>query len=736
MRCSLKTLVRGQQLATYLLLIIISLAPRLWQIGHYLTPDEFLSMRFARDFVGGLANGDESLTLGWGYPGIVPVWFHGAGLLILYGLTRLGWIDPFPPELSLETFLGALDALPLPYIIAGQVGNVILVVILLCLVYTVGLHLFGREAAFVTALLLTLDPTLLGYSRLAHMVIPHALLMLLSIMTWLLWWQQRRWIWLLLCGVFTGLALVTLSVSFLLLPSMMGISWLLWGQGRIGLRNEAKDELKPGSALPIPQKGENQIPLSRRLGGASYLNFLITLLIAFTALIFTASLSVFIVWPALWTDPIAAVTVTLDRLLSSSQAGFGDLGTFWLGEFVAGPGPSYYPIVWLLKVSPLVMVGLIAGLVAWRSLLKEDVFICLWAYALFYMAVMSIGSAKNVRLILPALTAMAPLAAYGLLHLRSKLANLRLLQILSLSSSRQAHELILHGLFFFCLALTLVYSPYYLSYYNPLVLGWRWAPQTMQVGWGEGLSDAARYLNQMPDIEQKTIAAWYDWLYSPYAKGQVLPLSGWNAVTADYTVFYVNQVQRNIPDPNLITYFQRRRPEHVIRKNGIDYAWIYPSVSQVQALSGQVRPLPEQARPLFLQMGEEVVLEGVEIASQAELVDKAETAFAGVNVTLYWRALKPNLPEYFVYLRALDEANEIQARSDSPPVMNFWPTTAWVVGELVSDVQRLPRPRETERAIYRLEVGLYHPDTWVVLEPQSGEHGPGGGVIIGEIAFD
>ncbi|NEP82337.1 MAG: hypothetical protein F6K39_31830 [Okeania sp. SIO3B3] len=44
----------------------------------------------------------------------------------------------------------------------------------------------------------------------------------------------------------------------------------------------------------------------------------------------------------------------------------------------------------------------------------------------------------------------------------------------------------------------------------------------------------------------------------------------------EYTVLYVNQVQRNIPDPNLIWHFRNERtPEYTVRLNGIDYAWIY-----------------------------------------------------------------------------------------------------------------------------------------------------------------
>jgi hypothetical protein len=43
--------------------------------------------------------------------------------------------------------------------------------------------------------------------------------------------------------------------------------------------------------------------------------------------------------------------------------------------------------------------------------------------------------------------------------------------------------------------------PYYLSYYNPLMGGPRKAPQVMQIGWGEGLDQAGRYLDRNPSPE-------------------------------------------------------------------------------------------------------------------------------------------------------------------------------------------------------------------------------------------
>jgi hypothetical protein len=126
-------------------------------------------------------------------------------------------------------------------------------------------------------------------------------------------------------------------------------------------------------------------------------------------------------------------------------------------------------------------------------------------------------------------------------------------------------------------------------------------------------------------------------------------------------------------------------------------------------------------------MGETVVLEGYEV--------RPDTSVQGLVVTLYWRALRADLPDYFVYVRAVDDAGQIHARTDSPPVMGFWPTSRWEAGKLVADEQVMTSPPEVEAGVYRLEVGMYDPQTWAVLGPASGEQGEGGGLLLGEVTL-
>lgn len=661
----------------YLSLSAAFLLLLLWRLGHFLTPDEKMALDFAIEFLRSFSDSQAGPALGFGYPGVPPVWFHALGVLGLFGLTRLGIVPPFPPDLTLGAFLDAFVALPLPYYLGARVGNVLLVWLLVWLVYTLGRRLFEPRLAWLAAMFIAFDPTLLGYSRLAHMAVPHALLMLLAVLCWIGWLQKGERRWLLGAGLFTGLALATITISLILVPGLAGLAAVHW----------------LSRVWPQPFSAEAR----RALAG---------LVLAWLLLLILAAVAFALVWPAMWTAPQLALQSTADRLLSSSQAGFGDWGTFWLGQLQPA-GVGYYPLMLLLKLAPLSLPGLV--LAAWAMRRRPPnppqmmALLLLAIYVVGYLATMSFGSAKSVRFLLPALPALALPAAWGWLSLYDAL--------------RSKVHFLKPGLAL-VLGLTLFYSPAYLSYYNPLLGGWLWAPHTVQVGWGEGMSDAAAYLNDRPEAEGLTAAAWYDWLFDPYFAGRTLPLSAEYTVVADYAVFYVNQVQRGVPDPNLITYFQRLTPEHTVRLNGIDYAWVYRAINKTQGL-------PPEATVLEIVFGDQVVLEGyVHRVKDGEQI-----------VTFYWRGLQADLPEYYIYVRAVDEAGNIVARSDSPPALNFYPTSRWVPGELIADAQLLPVSSEVPPGRYRLEVGVYDPQSLRVLPPSGGEPGFGGGILLDELVL-
>jgi hypothetical protein len=129
----------------------------------------------------------------------------------------------------------------------------------------------------------------------------------------------------------------------------------------------------------------------------------------------------------------------------------------------------------------------------------------------------------------------------------------------------------------------LLYLPYYLSYFNPLMGGARRAPDVLQIGWGEGLDEAARYLNAMPGAEGLTVAAWYERVFSEFFVGKTINIEDMPRISqgeiqqilaADYIVIYYHQFQRDMPE-NLLEILEREQPLRVLEFNCLDYVLIF-----------------------------------------------------------------------------------------------------------------------------------------------------------------
>jgi hypothetical protein len=121
--------------------------------------------------------------------------------------------------------------------------------------------------------------------------------------------------------------------------------------------------------------------------------------------------------------------------------------------------------------------------------------------------------------------------------------------------------------------------PYYFSYYNPLLGGAAKAPEVMMIGWGEGLDQAARYLNAKPGADQIIAQAWYEEIFPYIFDGKTIQKKlndePDDIQKADYYVLYIHQWQRQLPSQKTLQYFANLQPEYVVRINGIDYAKVY-----------------------------------------------------------------------------------------------------------------------------------------------------------------
>jgi hypothetical protein len=119
----------------------------------------------------------------------------------------------------------------------------------------------------------------------------------------------------------------------------------------------------------------------------------------------------------------------------------------------------------------------------------------------------------------------------------------------------------------------------------------------MQIGWGEGLNEAAAYLNSLPQAESLKVVSWFSTTFEPFFKGQSsyeiddekISRSPKPGLAGDDVIFYLNQTQRQLPSEGALQFFRAASPVYTVTLNGIDYAWIYPSPAIEHVLAGEVR---------------------------------------------------------------------------------------------------------------------------------------------------
>jgi hypothetical protein len=243
--------------------------------------------------------------------------------------------------------------------------------------------------------------------------------------------------------------------------------------------------------------------------------------------------------------------------------------SFFLGQALRqDPGPLYYPVTLAFRLGPVTLAGLLMLLVVLRGRSARTAAV-LWliAYVALIIGLMTLGSKKLDRYMLPAIVGLDLVAGAGLWAAVSML-RWRRLSVLVLAAAlliqvgllRQAH-------------------PYPLAFYNPLLGGAAGAQRVMLVGWGEGLDQVAEYLNAQPGAEDLVVSTFYDDVLRPLFRGTTVGLtrSGnlFEAVPLDFFIVYVNMAQRQIIPPEVAPDLVGASPEFTVSINGAEYAWVY-----------------------------------------------------------------------------------------------------------------------------------------------------------------
>lgn len=645
-------------------LFVAALAPRLLGLDAFLTADEDDQLRFAAGFLTAVLAGNWEKAVLLGYPGVPTMALAGCGLAARYLLYRWGWAPLPAAGADLASTLAHVTRHPLDYIQAARLPMVLVASLAVVGMYLLMRRLLDRRIALLAALLIAFDPFFLANSRIVHVDAPLTYFMFLSFLAFLLFLKEERWGWLVVSGVAGALATLSKTPGAILGPILV-VAGLIYV-----LRPAA--ESPPGSAA----RRWRRFVLSLALWGV------------------VAAAAFYALWPSMWTDPGRAVSLIVNNLRIAINTAHPSSGVFW-GPTGSDRNPLYYLISLPFRLSPLATLGLAAAAVAtWRLRRYRPLLLSLWAYVALFLIPVSLVGRRGDRYILPVYPAVDLLAAIALCWLAQRLAGAGWTRL------RGRWERVVGVLLAAQVAFVLSFHPYYFSYLNPLLGGPLSAPRLINIGWGEGLDRAAAYLNGRPDASQKTVAVWYSYQFAPFFHGRSVDLSSNEpALTADYNVFYINQVQRGFPSQEIVTYFKDRRPLHTVRLGGVEYAWIYPG-----PVISDLAPVGVQ-RPVETVLGGAVRLIGYDVSQETIAADDE------LFVTLYWQALAPIRRDYNVYVRLVDSVGNVWGQVDRLPLGGLWRTNQWQPGIYIRDEYKItPRPGAPPGR-YDLEVAMYSFET-------------------------
>ncbi len=677
-------------------LILLVALPRLTALNQYIIVDESDRWRWAKDFVAALAQGDLAATrVGDGYPGIVPVWAESLWILLEAARRSLlegRWIG----QDGLYLLFHQWDRSE--FLFQQRLPIVLLNLVLILLIIWAVWRLFGRSAALVSGILLALDPFYLSDSRVNRAEAVITGLMTLSILCLIFYHRQRRLRYLILSGLLGGLSFLTKIQALALLPAIVLIEII--GSREYGLENKKKSYSLLPTAYPLLKIG-----------------------LVWAA---AAALTWLLLWPSMWVIPLDTLNLVYEY--TTRKVGAEGVNLFFMGQTYANadPGFIFYPFVFLIRSTPLVLLGLLGAALRFTGrtrflgvyvfprftrrpplapAVRTDPFapggsFILVIFILTYALIMTLGSHKQDRYLLPIFPSLDILAGLGLLYLyhwlKSQIEARKNLTPYSLLPTPWLGLTFLAILILLQLLTVLPHHPYYYSYFNPLLGGGQTAVDTMRIGWGEGMDQVGAYLAAKPNSAELVVASRFTHNITDF-KGELISL-GLNGrwTQADYIVLYIQQVQRRQePSPAFIDYFQTRPPEKTITIGGIDYAWIYPRPFTIPA-NPEISLIPGQAALLGYRWE----------------LKKGESA-NGENLTVESPSIQP-LIRLFWENQGLSADHQLAARLINPTAQTDWaicrpgPAFEAQASTPGAFVESLCAPDLTELppGLYTVEVGL------------------------------
>lgn len=549
-----------------LILLAAAWAPRVQGLHQYVTTDEHLWLTRSAQFYYALLHGDYASTYQKEHPGVTTMWAGAAGFARISPAYRDRPVKQLN-RYQFETYLTQVsDTSFLDILVAGRTFMVMATTLALALGFLYARRLIGTLPALVGFLLVALDPFHLALTRLLHLDGLLSSLMLLAMLSFLCYWKDRRIGDLILSGVVSGLAWLTKSPGLVLIPTMLLLAlWESWRHSAPAAASKSARRRIWDLVWPLAVWGA--------VGSA----------------VFVAA------WPAMWVQPYQTLRSVLEMAQRYAQEGH-DSAVFFNGEIIESGEMRlgylhFYPLTYLWRSTPVTLLGLLLAIWGWaRKASPFDQASARLAgrglvlIVLTFSLLMTVGTKKFDRYLIPIYPPLDVLAGMGWVAFAHWLA--RSLSRRGATAGMRSAVIVLSLFLVVAGQAALAYTtfPYYLSYYNPLMGGPRAASRVMQIGWGEGLDQAGRYLKEKENPRKLNVISWYALgsvsYYFPgevryFRKNPVLDGHELDKLNeSDYAIIYVNQWQRNLATPAL-EYLSQFSPEHTVWINGIEYARIY-----------------------------------------------------------------------------------------------------------------------------------------------------------------
>lgn len=548
-----------------LCIFVIAAVPRFSSLDAHWSSDEARWLRRSAQFMSAVKHGEFSDTLIAYHPGVTTMWIAGL---------RTFFIEP---RVDIENLSCA----------RWFIGIVIWAGIGVASVFVY--QLFGRWVALGSFACLAYSPLFLAQTRRVHTDALATIFILLTVLLFLVYCQNRRHRhrYLIFSGITFGLSLLSKSYALILLPWFPLCLFLF--------RKKGKGCFWTNSAV-----------------GICFLNCTVLTVLTFfpffwTSLVGFMGLCLFGLTFLLFRDikkernlPIVIGTAFAGLLLISVCATQNiwrvfdrvkwavttphEVEHFFLAEVVNDPGWLFYLFVLTIKSTPLILpLAIIGCILLWKQRKQTAetgrsfrMALALVTGALLFTVCLSATSKKFIRYLLPVFPLLEILAAIGFIE------GLKWCYAMLVSPFR-IHDNAIYktalaiiaciGFFFIQVLPVMARHPYYGTYYN---LCWKATDITkiITVGEASGLDIAAHYLNEKNDPENMTVQV------SPlameivryYFRGFTYRADRNRGHTPDYEVVYIRDSQiGRVPQTGTLD----GELEACITLNGIDHVWIY-----------------------------------------------------------------------------------------------------------------------------------------------------------------